>query len=276
MANLSYQSKTARAVMIGLVFLYFTVFILLPVGAMFAGAFTKGWPAFWRELTRPEAMHALFLTFVITAIVTVLNAVFGVILAILLVRHRWPGLGLLRRIADLPFAVSPVVAGFMLIILYGPRGILGTFFAGWGVKVVYALPGMVLATLFVTLPFVIKEVSLVLQEIGTEQEQAATILGASPWHIFWRITLPGIRWGLLYGLTLTVARSLGEFGAVLVVSGNVINRTQTATLHIYQTYADFNYLGSYAVAAFLAIISFTILISLELIKKKKGAAHNGH
>jgi len=276
MATPSYQSKTAKFTMIGIVFLYFTVFIILPIGGMFAGAFAKGLPAFWRELTRPEAVHAISLTFIITAIVTVLNAVFGTVLAILLVRHHFPGAALLKGIVDLPFAVSPVIAGFMLILLYGPKGLLGVFFDAWGIKIVYALPGMILATLFVTLPFVVKEVSLVLQEIGTEQEQAATILGAGPWRTFWRITLPGIRWGLLYGITLTVARSLGEFGAVLVVSGNIINRTQTATMDIYQAYSDYNELGSYAVAALLAIISFAILFSLELIKKKKEAASNGN
>jgi sulfate/thiosulfate transport system permease protein len=183
---------------------------------------------------------------------------------------------LLNGLIDLPFAISPVVAGFMLIILYGPQGLLGWFFENHDWKVVYAFPGMLLATLFVTLPFVVKEISLVLQEIGNEQEQAATLLGANPWQVFWKITLPSIRCGLLYGITLTVARALGEFGAVLVVSGNIINLTQTATLAIYQAFEDFNYVGSYAVAAVLALISFTLLICLEVLKKKRGMLGHGN
>jgi sulfate/thiosulfate transport system permease protein len=276
MENLSYPSKILRFIMIGTVFLYFALFIILPVGGMYFGAFAKGVGPFWQEIIKPETLHALKLTGVITLITVVINSIAGIVLAILFVRHRLPGARLLNGLIDLPFAISPVVAGFMLIILYGPQGLLGWFFENHDWKVVYAFPGMLLATLFVTLPFVVKEISLVLQEIGNEQEQAATLLGANPWQVFWKITLPSIRCGLLYGITLTVARALGEFGAVLVVSGNIINLTQTATLAIYQAFEDFNYVGSYAVAAVLALISFTLLICLEVLKKKRGMLGHGN
>ncbi len=276
MENLSYPSKITRLIMIGGVFIYFALFIILPVGGMFFGAFAKGLAPFWQEISKAETLHALKLTGIITLITVILNSIAGTVLAILFVRHHFRGLGILNGLIDLPFAISPVVAGFMLIILYGPQGLLGWFFENHGWKVVYALPGMVLATLFVTLPFVVKEVALVLQEIGTQQEQAATLLGADQWQVFWKITLPSIRWGLLYGITLTVARALGEFGAVLVVSGNVINLTQTATMDIYQSYADFNYVGAYAVAVLLALASFTLLICLEILKKKKEVGTNGN
>ena len=261
--------KLTKVLMILPVVLYFTMLILLPLGGMFWGAFEKGWSAFIQEVLKPEALNALKLTILITVIVTLINSVLGVILAIFLVRHSFPGKSLINGIIDLPFAVSPVIAGFMLIVLYGPQGIFGLFLGKFDLKVVFALPGMIIATLFVTLPFVVREVSLVLQEQGTELEDAAKTLGAGEWTIFWKVTLPGISWGLLYGITLTVARALGEFGAVLVVSGNIINSTQTATLHIYQAYVDYNYLGAYAISAVLGIISIIILVGLEMVKKKK-------
>ncbi|MHB1418569.1 MAG: sulfate ABC transporter permease [Bacillota bacterium] len=269
-------SKNTKRFMAVIVVIYFGVLILIPVGGMFFGAFAKGWHSFWFEVTRPEAIYALKLTTIITIIVAVLNTILGTVLAVLLVRHSFPGRGLLNGMVDLPFAVSPVIAGFMIILLYGPQGVLGLFFDRIGYQVVFALPGMVLATLFVTLPFVVREVSLVLGEIGREEEDAAKMLGAGRWQIFWKVTFPGIRWGLLYGVTLTVARALGEFGAVLVVSGNVINMTQTATLHIYQAYVDYNYLGAYAVSAILAVVSIFTLFGLEFLKKKKEVGEHGH
>ncbi|MHB1126855.1 MAG: sulfate ABC transporter permease [Bacillota bacterium] len=276
MAKTIGPSKKARRFLAVIVFLYFCILILFPVGGMFFGAFAEGWHVFWGEVSRPEAVYALQLTAIITVIVTVLNTTLGTVLAMLLVRHSFPGRSLLNGMVDLPFAVSPVIAGFMIILLYGPQGVLGLFFDRMGYQVVFALPGMVLATLFVTLPFVVREVSLVLAEMGVEEEDAAKMLGASRWHIFWKVTFPGIRWGLLYGITLTVARALGEFGAVLVVSGNVINLTQTATLHIYQDYVDYNYLGAYAVSAILAVISIVTLFGLEFLKKKKEVGEHGH
>lgn len=276
MQSLSHPLKPAKALMIFIVLGYFFLVIVLPIAGMFAGAFAKGLSAVGERLIQAAALHALWLTLIITAITVVLNSAAGLLLALLSTRHRFPGSGILDGIINIPFAVSPVIAGYMLIIIYGPNGLLGWFFASQGWKVVYALPGMVLATLFVTLPFVFKEVSLVLQEIGIEQEEAAALLGANPWQVFWQVTFPGIRWGLMYGITLTIARSLGEFGAVLVVSGNIINLTQSATLYIYQSYADFDYISAYAVAAVLALVSFLILICLEFIKRKRGVNTGGY
>ena len=252
-----------RLVLITIVWLYFGLLLIGPVGYLSAQALTEGLAAFWTEVTRPEALAGFLLTAKITAIVLGINLIFGTMTAVVLVRHRFPGRALLSGLIDLPFAVSPVIAGFMLILLFGPETILGAFFAGQGVKILFAFPAMVLATLFVTFPFVVRELTPVLQAVGTESEEAARTLGANEWQIFFRVTLPAVRWGLIYGATLTVARAIGEFGAVLVVSGNVLNLTQTATLHIYQSYVDFNYLGAYAVALTLLAASFLILIVLE-------------
>jgi len=178
-------------------------------------------------------------------------------------------------LVDLPFAVSPIVAGLMLVVLYGPDGWLGRWVEGAGFRVVYALPGMVLATMFVTLPFVVREVVPVLREFGRDQEEAAATLGAGPWQTFWRVTLPSIRWGLAYGVTLTVARSLGEFGAVLVVSGNLVGRTQTATLYVHDGIESFDPSGAYAASVALAAISFALLAGMEAIRRVAAREQKG-
>ena len=185
-------------------------------------------------------------------------------------KDKFFGKLLLEGTIDLPFAVSPVVAGFMLIILYGPKGWLGGFFSAHGIKIIYAFPGMMLATLFVTLPFVIREVVPVLKEFGVQQEESAYVLGATRWQTFRRVTLPSIKWGLAYGVTLTIARSIGEFGAILVVSGSIIRKTQTATLHIHQQFTDLDYSGAFAAAVVLAFCSFLILTLVQTINKRKG------
>jgi sulfate transport system permease protein len=260
--------KPSAAALIGVVWLYFAVLLIGPIGYLALQAVGGGMGAFWSEITRPEALSGFRLTIEITAIVLVINLIFGTMTAMVLVRHRFPGRALLSGLIDLPFAVSPVIAGFMLILLFGPETLLGTFFAGHGVQVLFAFPAMVLATLFVTFPFVVRELTPVLQTIGTDSEEAARTLGASEWRIFFLVTLPAIRWGLIYGATLTVARAIGEFGAVLVVSGNILMVTQTATLHIYQSYVDFNYVGAYAVALTLLAASFVILMLLEAAKAR--------
>jgi sulfate transport system permease protein len=254
--------------LIALVWLYFAALLIGPIAYLGFQAFGEGAAAFWNEMTRPEAVHGFKLTAQITAIVLLVNAIFGTITALVLVRQRFAGRTVLSGLIDLPFAVSPVITGFMLILLLGPGTILGTFFGDAGIQVLYALPAMILVTLFVTFPFVVRELTPVLQTIGTESEEAARTLGASEWYIFLKVTLPAIRWGLVYGATLTVARSIGEFGAILVVSGNVLLLTQTATMHIYQSYVDFNYLGAYAVAVALLATSFLILIVLEMAKAR--------
>jgi sulfate/thiosulfate transport system permease protein len=257
-----------RRVLIAIVWMYFAVLLIGPIAYLCREALKDGLAAFLTELARPEAVQGFVLTAEITAIVLVVNLVFGTMMALVLTRERFPGRTLLNGLIDLPFAVSPVIAGFMLILLFGPDTVFGSFFETLGIKVLFALPGMILATLFVTFPFVVRELTPILLMIGTDSEEAAKTLGASPWQTFIKVTLPAIRWGLIYGATLTVARAIGEFGAVLVVSGNILRSTQTATLHIYQSYVDFNYTGAYAVAVTLLIASFLILVLLEFARMR--------
>jgi sulfate transport system permease protein len=257
-----------RWVLIGIVWLYFAVLLLGPILYLAVQSFSEGVAAFWAEVTKPEALHGFAMTAEITLIVLVVNLVFGTITAMVLVRQQFAGRSLVSGVIDLPFAVSPVIAGFMLILLFGPDTLLGTFFGRAEVKVLFALPAMILVTLFVTFPFVVRELTPLLQTLGMEEEEAARTLGASEWLVFLKVTLPALRWGLIYGATLTVARAIGEFGAVLVVSGNILLLTQTATLHIYQSYVDFNYVAANAVALTLLAASFAILVVLEVAKAR--------
>lgn len=260
-----------RRMLIGSVWLYFAILLIGPILYLAVQSFGDGVATFWSEVTKPEALHGFTFTLEITAIVLVVNLVFGTITALVLVRQHFVGRTILSGLIDLPFSVSPVIAGFMLILLFGPDTVLGTFFGAMGMKVLFAMPAMVLATLFATFPFVVRELTPLLQTIGTDAEEAARTLGASEWQVFFKVTLPALRWGLVYGATLTVARAIGEFGAVLVVSGNILLLTQTATLHIYQSYVDFNYIGANAVALTLLAVSFAILTVLELAKARTAA-----
>ena len=242
--------------------------ILTPTWALVRGAFASGFTPFWAALASADARRAFQLTLAITAVATVLNTIFGLAFAVVLVRHKFWGKTLADGLVDLPFAVSPIIAGLMLVILYGPQGWFGRWLEPLGVRVVYAWPGMALATAFVTLPFVVREVVPVLREFGVEQEEVSYTLGAGRWTTFWRVTLPSIRWGLAYGVTLTVARSLGEFGALLVVSGNILGRTQTATLYVHDGIESFNTEGAYAASVLLAGVSFVLLIGMEALRKR--------
>jgi sulfate transport system permease protein len=255
-------------ILIGIVLVWFSVLVLFPLGAMVRGVVDEGIGTSLRTLGAPAAKHAFWLTLGITVVSVAVNTFFGVILALVLARQKFAGKLLLNGVVDLPFSLSPVVAGFMFIILFGPNGWLGRWFEAGGIRVIFALPGMILATIFVTVPFVAREVVPVLQESGTEQEDAARTLGANGWQTFWRITIPSIRWGLGYGVCLTAARSLGEFGAVLIVSGSVIGRTQTATSYIHQEFVDFHYAGAYAASLVLAVASFLMLVTMELMRKR--------
>lgn len=259
-----------KNLLMGAVILWFLILILVPVIGIVKQAFGSGWKPFVSSLLTSATGHSFILTLVITAATVVINTLFGVILALTLVNQRFPGKLLFEGMVDLPFAVSPVVAGFMFIVLFGPKGWMGQWFEAGGVKIVYAVPGMLIATLFVTLPFVAREIIPVLREFGLEQQEAAYVLGASRWQTFWRVTLPSIKWGLAYGVTLTIARAIGEFGAVLVVSGSIINRTQTATLHIHQEFTDFNYIGAFSAAIVLALLSFVILTAMQRLNRRKG------
>ena len=244
---------------------YLTVLLLVPVGLVFYRAFQHGIGPAWDAVTTPDARHAFWLTILIAAIAVPLNTIFGVGLAIGLVRHRFRGRGLVNALVDLPLALSPVVVGLALFLLYGRGGWLGGL-ADHGLRVLFALPGMVLATVFVSLPFVVREVVPVLREIGTEQEQAAETLGASPFQVFRRITLPAIRWGVAYGVVLTSARAIGEFGAVSVVSGGIVGQTQTMTLYVQQQFESYDVTGAYAAAVVLALIALGTVLAMSLFR----------
>lgn len=257
-----------RSFLIILVVGWFAALILVPSLALAKKAFEGGFQPFWEALASSDAQRAFGLTIGITLLATVVNTLFGLAFAMVLVRQRFWGRALADGLVDLPFAVSPIIAGLMLVIVYGPKGWLGAHLEASGLKVVYSWPGMVLATMFVTVPFVVREVVPVLREFGIDQEEVARTLGAGRWRTFWKVTLPSIRWGLAYGVTLTVARSLGEFGALLVVSGNILGRTQTATLYIHDTIEGFHPEGAYAASVVLAGISFVLLIGMELVRKR--------
>ncbi|MBT2284411.1 sulfate ABC transporter permease subunit [Paenibacillus polymyxa] len=261
-----------RRLLIGLTFTVFIVLIIIPLGRIFIGAFEDGAGGFLKGLMRPEALHALMMTGLVVLVVTLLNTLFGIMMALYLVRAGWLSeriKGLLNSIVDLPYAVSPVIGGLMIVLLLGPNSIMGAFFEGIGFNVVYAFPGMVIATLFVTFPLMVREVMPVLQELGSQQEEAASTLGAYGWRTFWSVTWPSIRWAVVYGLVLTVARSLGEFGAVLVVSGNIMNKTQTATTLVYQDVENFNVAAANGVALVLVTFSALLLLIMEWAKKRK-------
>jgi sulfate transport system permease protein len=258
----------ARRLLTAAVLGWFIALILVPTLALLRGAFAHGLLPFWQAIASPDAQRAFGLTLGITLAATVVNTIFGLAFAVVLVRQKFPGKALVDGLVDMPFAVSPVIAGLMLVILFGPQGWLGRWLEASGIRVVYAWPGMVLATAFVTLPFVVREVVPVLREFGVEQEEVAYTLGAGRWRTFWLVTLPSIRWGLAYGITLTVARSLGEFGALLVVSGNILGRTQTATLYIHDGIESFDTEGAYAASVLLAGVSFVMLIGMEWLRKR--------
>ena len=220
-------------------------------------------------VTTPDALHAFYLTIVLVLIAVPLNTIFGIACAIVLVRHNFRGKAILNALIDLPFAVSPIVIGLSLVLVYGSvDGWFGPWLADHGIQVIFSPPGMALATIFVSLPFVVREVQPVLQEIGDEQEQAATTLGASGWQTFWRITLPSIRWGVTYGVVLGTARALGEFGAVAVVSGKISGSTETATLFVEKQYEHFEVAGAYAAALVLAVLALMTLFTMNLVQRR--------
>lgn len=246
---------------------YLALLLVAPVAMVFWRTFEHGPAAAWEAITTPEAQHALWLTLLMVAIAVPLNTVFGVAMALLLERRRFPGRALLGAFVDLPFAVSPVVVGLALILVWGESGWLGSL----PVQVIFSVPGMVLATIFVSLPFVAREVAPVLREVGTEQEEAARTLGASAWQTFWRVTLPAIRWGVAYGVILTTARALGEYGAVAAVSGKLVGQTQTLTLHVEDRFQGFDLVGAYSASVVLALVALAVILSMTLLDRRKEA-----
>jgi sulfate transport system permease protein len=256
---------TLRCVALG----YVALLLLLPVGLLFWRTFAHGLAPVWQALTAPNAVHALWLSVLIAAIAVPLNTVFGVLCALLLVRHNVPGKALINAVLALPLGVSPVVVGLALVLVYGQFGWLGPWFLGHGIQIIFALPGMVLATTFISLPFVAREVVPVLREIGTEQEEAARTLGASSWQTFRRITLPAIRGGVGYGVVLATARALGEFGAVSVVSGNLLGQTQTLPLYVQDRFEAFDTTGAYTASMVLALLAVATLVTMTALKPKE-------
>lgn len=254
--------------LIGVGVVYIGLVLLIPAFNLFVQAFEGGVQPFLDNLTSREFLHAVRLTLLIALLVVPLNTVFGLCSAWAIARHQFPGRALLLSIIDIPFAISPVVAGLMIILLYGRNGWFGSFLEAHGLKVIFALPGMVMATAFVTLPFVTREVMPVLEEMGTDQEEAAKTLGASDWQIFWRVTLPNIRWGLLYGVILTNARAMGEFGAISVVSGNIAGKTQTLPLFVEDAYKQYQTQAAFSAAVLLALLAVVTLILKELLERK--------
>jgi sulfate/thiosulfate transport system permease protein len=252
--------------------LYLTLLLLAPLAIVFGRTFEHGFATAWSFMTTPAAISAFWLSVLIAVIAVPLNTIFGVGCALVLVRGKTRGRAVLDALIDLPFVVSPVIAGLALLLVYGQGGWFGSVFLNNGIRIIYAVPGMVIATVFVSLPFVVREVAPVLREVGDEQEQAAATLGASSWQTFWRVTLPTIRWGVAYGVVLTTARALGEIGAVLVVSSNVAGSTLTLPLLLYQR--DDQVGGQvttsvYALATELAVLSVAVLLVMTLFGRRK-------
>jgi len=257
-------NRTSRIGLRVLALGYLAALLLVPVGLIFYRTFEPGLGAVWDSVTTPAAISAFWLTIEIAAIAVPLNTVFGIVTALVLARGQFRGKWLLDAVIDLPFAVSPVVVGLSILLVYGAGGWISLPF-----QVVFSVPGMVLATVFVSLPFVAREVAPVLREVGDEQEQAASTLGANRWQTFWRITLPSIRWGVAYGVVLTTARAIGEFGAVSVVSGRIAGQTTTLTLLVEQRFQNFDVAGAYAASALLALIALATLLAMTLLKPRK-------
>lgn len=250
--------------------LYLAALLLGPVLMLFYRTFEHGLAPVWNAVSAPNAMHALILSLEIVAIVVPLNTTFGIGIALLLERKRFPGRALLGMIVDLPFAISPVIVGLSLVLVYGRTGWFGDWLSQHGIEVIFSVPGMVLATAVVSLPFVARETIPVLREVGTDAEQAAATLGAGPWQTFWRVTLPAIRWGISYGVVLTTARALGEFGAVSIVSGNIEGQTQTLPLYVSDRYDNFDLTGAYTAAVLLAILAILTLVAMRLLARRTG------
>jgi sulfate transport system permease protein len=248
---------------------YLAALLLVPVAIVFYRTFQHGLGSVWSSVTTPAAIHAFWLTVEITLIAVPLNTVLGVITALALVRGRFRGKGVLQALIDLPFAISPVVIGLALVLVYGRTGWFGSWLADHGVQVIFAVPGMVLATIFVCLPFVVREVEPVLREVGDEQEQAAATLGASRWQTFARVTLPAIRYGIAYGVVLSTARAIGEFGAVSVVSGKIAGQTDTLTLLVENRFQNFDVAGAYAASALLALIALLTLLVMTGLRPRR-------
>ena len=257
-----------RIALIAITAAFLSLFLILPIAAVLAQAFEKGAASFVRALTEPDTLSAVFLTLFVAAIAVPVNLVFGVLASWAIAKFVFPGKNVLITLIDLPIAVSPVIAGMIFVLLYGAHGLIGPWFADRGVKIIFALPGIVMATVFVTLPYIAREVIPVMQARGPDEEEAALTLGAGGWQTFRRVTLPNIRWGLLYGIILCAARTVGEFGAVSVVSGHVRGQTNTVPLQVEILYNEYNFTGAFSVASMLLILAVFTLIAKSIVERK--------
>jgi sulfate transport system permease protein len=255
-----------RAILILVALAFLGLFLIAPLAAVFTQAFAKGWAAYVAAIREPEALSAIRLTLLTAGIAVPLNLVFGICAAWAITKFSFPGKNLLLTLIDLPFAVSPVIAGMVFVLLFGARGALGPWLSDHNIKIIFAVPGIVLATLFVTFPFVARELIPLMQEQGTDEEQAAMMLGASGWQTFRRVTLPNIKWALLYGVILCNARAMGEFGAVSVVSGHIRGQTNTLPLHVEILYNEYNFVAAFAVASLLTLLALVTLIAKSLVE----------
>jgi sulfate transport system permease protein len=246
-----------------------SIFLLLPLINVFAQALAKGWSFYWQSLAHPDSWAAIRLTLIVTGITVPLNVLFGLGAAWAIAKFRFPGKSILITMIDLPFSVSPVVAGLMFVVLFGLQGFFGPWLDDHNIKIIFAVPGIVLATVFTTFPFVARELIPVMQATGTEQEQAALTLGANGWQTFWHVTLPSVKWGLLYGIILCSARAMGEFGAVSVVSGHITGETDTMPLRVEKLYHEYNSAAAFAIASLLALLALLTLGVKTLLEMKQ-------
>jgi len=260
------EAPWLRVTLIALALTFLALFLLLPLAAVITEALRGGIGAYWQAIVEPDALAAIRLTLTAAAIAVPLNLVFGVCAAWAIAKHEFRGKNLLTTLIDLPFAVSPVISGLIYVLMFGLQGWLGPWLSEHDIKIVFAVPGIVLATVFVTFPFVARELIPVMQEQGNDEEEAALTLGASGWQTFWRVTLPNVKWGLLYGVILCNARAMGEFGAVSVVSGHIRGQTNTLPLHVEILYNEYNFIAAFATASLLALLALVTLAAKSFVE----------
>jgi sulfate transport system permease protein len=268
------ESRTAQVLLITLALAFLAFFLMLPLIAVFSEALKQGIGPFLDAVANPDAFSAIRLTLIIAAISVPLNMVFGLAASWAITKFSFPGKNLLLTLIDLPFSVSPVVSGLIFVLLFGAQGLLGPWLSAHGVKIIFAVPGIILATVFITFPFVARELIPLMMEQGKDDEEAAVSLGASGWQTFWHVTLPNIRWGLLYGVLLCNARAMGEFGAVSVVSGHIRGETNTMPLHVEILYNEYDFVGAFAVASLLAALALVTLV-LKTVLEWRFDLHSG-
>src|SRR3954447_8117889 len=264
----SKESKGVKIALISIAILYLSLLLFVPLIAIFIKAFEKGVDVYLAAITESDALSAIKLTLLVAVIVVPLNTIFGIAAAWLVTKFHFKGKQLLLSIIELPFAVSPVIAGLVFVLLFSPRGVLGLWMVEYGIKIIFSVPGIIIATIFVTLPFVARELIPVMQEQGTSEEEAAVSLGANGWQMFIRVTLPNIKWGLMYGMILCNARAIGEFGAVSVVSGHIRGLTNTLPLHVEILYNEYQFSASFAVASLMSIMAIITLVIKSIIEWK--------